>query len=361
MKKSKTIWVLLRSHVVNLPPIMTVMQCLLDSEEYQVKFVSTQASGLSKENLQEFILPQSHKVNKLTKLKNYIEYRAFVKKILKAHATDEDLIWLGSLDTARACKGLDFLNTHQYILHLHELYDTHRDLLESIKTIAQRAKKVVTPEVNRAAILQVWLELKDRPIVLPNKPYSHPRTRRMQPTHEKTKEILEKFATDKPIILYQGHIGGDRNLMPIAAAMRELPEYEFWLMGPDHGYAEQLIKVSNNIKYLGSVPAPLHLELTSYADIGVMSYDLINLNNLYCAPNKVWEYSGFGIPFLANKLLCLEYLSEKKIGVVTSWDNRNIRQKIKTLFENKKIYYSASLNFFDSIELSIIINNVIFE
>ena len=70
MKKSKTIWVLLRSHVVNLPPIMTVMQCLLDFEEYQVKFVSTQASGLSKENLQEFILPQSHKVNKLTKLKN---------------------------------------------------------------------------------------------------------------------------------------------------------------------------------------------------------------------------------------------------------------------------------------------------
>ena len=360
MKKSKTIWVLLRSHFVNLPPIMTVMQCLLDFEEYQVKFVSTQASGLSKENLQEFILPQSHKVNKLTKLKNYIDYRSFVKKTLSKFASNEDLIWLGSLDTARACKGLEFLETNEYILHLHELYDTHRGLLESIKPIAQKAKKVVSPEINRAAILQVWLELKERPIVFPNKPYSHPRTKRIQPTHEKTKAILEKFATDKPIILYQGHIGGDRNLMPIAAAMKELPEYEFWLMGPDHGYAESLVKVSNNIKYLGMVPAPFHLEITSYASIGIMSYDLINLNNLYCAPNKVWEYCGFGIPFISNHCISLEILSEiNKIGIVIYWTTEKFKNAVNIINQSYNLYMDKNKDFFEDNDIKSIVEGLL--
>lgn len=359
MKKSKTIWVLLRSHVVNLPPIMTVMQCLLDFKEYEVKLISTDGSGLSKENFQEFILPQSHQVNKLRKLKNYIDYRSFVKKTLSKFASNEDLIWLGSLDTARACKGLEFLEINEYILHLHELYDTHRGLLESIKPIAQKAKKVISPEINRAAILQVWLELEERPVVFPNKPYFHPRTKRMQPTHEKTKAILEKFATDKPIILYQGHIGGDRNLMPIAEAMKDLSDYELWLMGPDHGYAENLVKVSNNIKYLGSIPAPFHLELTSYASIGVMSYDLINLNNLYCAPNKVWEYSGFGIPFLANNCSSLVDLEIKNVGLLSEWSTDSILIKIKTIIKNIEIMESKSVKYFNSICLDSLIFEIV--
>lgn len=360
MKKSKVIWILLRSHVVNLPPIMTVLQCLLESNEYQVNFISSQASKLVNQNLREFIIPQQHNVNKLKKLKNYIEYRRFVKKTLSAYSTSDDLIWLGSLDTARACKGLPFLESNKYILHLHELYDTHRNLLEEIKPIAQKAKSVVCPEENRAAILQVWLGLKDRPVVLPNKPYFHPRVKRMKPTHEKTIEILQKFSTDKPIILYQGHIGGDRNLMPIAEAMKDLPDYEFWLMGPDHGYAEKLVQISNNIKYLGSVPAPYHLEITSYASVGVMSYDLINLNNLYCAPNKVWEYSGFGIPFLGNKCSSLQSLSlVNNSGVVSDWHISDIKKSLEKIFFKYSSFEENNNKIFNSTCIELIIKNIL--
>lgn len=360
MKKSKVIWILLRSHVVNLPPIMTVLQCLLESNEYQVNFISSQASKLVNQNLREFIIPQQHNVNKLKKLKNYIEYRRFVKKTLSAYSTSDDLIWLGSLDTARACKGLPFLESNKYILHLHELYDTHRNLLEEIKPIAQKAKSVVCPEENRAAILQVWLGLKDRPVVLPNKPYFHPRVRRMKPTHEKTIEILQKFSTDKPIILYQGHIGGDRDLMPIAEAMKDLPDYEFWLMGPDHGYAEKLVQISNNIKYLGSVPAPYHLEITSYASVGVMSYDLINLNNLYCAPNKVWEYCGFGIPFISNDCISLRNISKfNKIGEVIKWNSFFFKNTVSLINDSYDIYYKNNTEFFDNCNLIFLVEGIL--
>ncbi len=281
MQSNRTIWVLLRSHVAGLPPIMTVLKCLLENKNYQVNFISTQSSGIEHDNFKEYICPQMHNVNRFKKLLNYIQYRNFVKKTFINNLNEKDTIWLGSLDTALACKGLNFFSINQYILHLHELYDTHQNKLKSIKLIAQNAKYVVVPEINRAGILQVWLDLKERPVVLPNKPYDHPRTRKIEPTNDLTRQIISTYNTDKPIILYQGHIGGDRNLMPLAQAMKQLPEYEFWLLGTDHGYADQLVAVAENIKYLGSVPAPHHLEITSYASIGIMSYDPINLNNLY--------------------------------------------------------------------------------
>lgn len=359
MQKNKTIWVLLRSHVLGLPPIMTVLKCLLESGVYRVNFISTQSSGIEHDNFKEYICPQTHDVNRFKKLLNYIQYRNFVKKTLINNLNEKDTIWLGSLDTALACKGLNFFTTNQYVLHLHELYDTHRNKLKSIKVIAQNAKHVVVPEINRAGILQVWLGLKERPVVLPNKPYDHPRTRKIEPTNDLTRQIISTYYTDKPIILYQGHIGGDRNLMPLAQAMKQLPEYEFWLLGTDHGYADQLVAVAENIKYLGSVPAPYHLEITSYASIGIMSYDPINLNNLYCAPNKVWEYSGFGIPFLANDCLSLYSFFANKVGSSVSWEDCSISEAIEIIFRDYDIYNLSSYSSFDSVNLVEIIKSTV--
>lgn len=353
MQKNKTIWVLLRSHVVALPPIMTVLQCLLELNQFKVGFISTQASGLIHEDLEEYIVDQKHNVNKIKRVINYLEYRALVNKTLDKHLKSEDLVWVGSLDTALACKGLGFFAKNPYVLHLHELYDTHQNKLKSIKNIAQNAKYVVVPELNRAGILQVWLALKNRPVVLPNKPYRHPRKKNLEPTHELTRKILEEYKTDKPIILYQGHIGGDRNLMPIAEAMRELPEYEFWLLGPDHGYADKLVAISPNVKYVGNVPAPYHLEITSYASIGIMSYDLINLNNLYCAPNKVWEYTGFGIPILSNDCLSLSFLMIKNnIGITINWHNLFVKEAILKINLNYIQYVSSCIEFYDIEDVS---------
>ncbi len=68
MQKNKTIWVLLRSHVVALPPIMTVLQCLLELNQFKVGFISTQASGLIHEDLEEYIIDQRHNVNKIKRV-----------------------------------------------------------------------------------------------------------------------------------------------------------------------------------------------------------------------------------------------------------------------------------------------------
>lgn len=136
-------------------------------------------------------------------------------------------------------------------------------------------------------------------------------------------------------------------------------EYKFY-----RGYAYIFITmlivggVADNIKYLGSVPAPYHLEITSYASIGIMSYDPINLNNLYCAPNKVWEYSGFGIPFLANDSLSLLSLVSIKIGKISTWKESDIVGVVENIMFEYLIYSENSNLFYESFNLLNIINKV---
>ena len=51
---------------------------------------------------------------------------------------------------------------------------------------------------------------------------------------------------------------------------------------------------------------------------------------MYCAPNKIWEYSGFSIPMLANDVPGLKYTVEMyKAGLcVNTNDENEIRNAI---------------------------------
>lgn len=342
---------------------MSLLQAMGDIPGFRVVFISSASSGIpTQENkFKEYIIPPPSLGSTIGKALQYAQFRFFALRKLHAEAQPSDIIWLGSLDTALTLKGSKALERTPYILQLHELYDTHPKRLKMVTPIAQNALRVVTPEENRAAILQVWLKLKDRPTVIPNKPYTHPRQRFLPPSTPKTKEIIEKlWNTDKTVILYQGHIGGDRNLMPLAEAMRDLPDMELWLMGQDHGYAGALTDISANIKYLGYVPAPYHLEITSYASIGIMSYDPINLNNLYCAPNKIWEYSGFCIPFISNNSPSLSAIAEKhNSGICTELSKNELKISITKIKENIEKYFNNSKSQFESFCFSEKLNEVI--
>ena len=351
----KTVWVILRSSVHNLPPVMSLLQTLSENNEYNVAFISSISANIknSKNNYKEYINTNKPGTTLLSKALQYIKFRNFTQKIIIEKARENDVMWIGSLDTALTLKFSSVLDKIPYILQLHELYDTFPIRRKLIAPIARAAKSLVTPELNRAAILQIWLKLKERPKVIPNKPYKHPRKNFLAPTTEKTRQIIDKFwKPGKSIILYQGHIGGDRNLTPLAEAMRDFPDMELWLLGHDHGYASTLEKISSNIKYLGYVPAPLHLEITSYASIGVLNYDPINLNNLYCAPNKIWEYSGFGIPFIGNDSIVLTQIANNfHSGITCNFNASCISESLIHIINNNDSLASNSAKFYESVDL----------
>ena len=80
-------------------------------------------------------------------------------------------------------------------------------------------------------------------------------------------------------------------------------KYPLVLMGIDNaGMAPRIRSIYEETYYYESIPAPKHLEVTSRAHIGIVFYKAAILNEAFCAPNKIYEYSSFGMPMLANDI-----------------------------------------------------------
>ena len=106
------------------------------------------------------------------------------------------------------------------------------------------------------------------------------------------------------------------------------------------------------MEYVSYIPAPYHLEITSYAHIGIVFYRNDSLNKVFCAPNKIYEYSGFGIPMLANDIPglkntvgnagaaeCMELKSNNIIHAI-----QKIEADYDTYSENAKKFFAGTDN-----------------
>jgi hypothetical protein len=218
-----------------------------------------------------------------------------------------DLLWIGSADTALALGPR--LLASRYVVQLRELYDTAPLYRYGLKRYARAAQAVVVPEACRAAVYRVWYGLTRTPFVLPNKPEGHPCTRDLQVRDPAAAEALAAVGSGGKMILYQGGVGPARDIRPVAAAVRDLgPPWRLVVMGPDAGgFMHELRAIAPDLVYVPPVVAPAHLEVTSHAHVGVITYSFDQLNHVFCAPNKIWEYAGFGVPMLCEDLPALRF------------------------------------------------------
>lgn len=168
----------------------------------------------------------------------------------------------------------------------------------------KKVDHVIIPDENRAWITYFLAELKERPIVLPNIPYL-PETLQ---SSEKTEisSIKEAFPKSK-IILYQGTIDYQRRcLKEIFMAISNLPQEVILVIMPGNYSDERILNqiktdlrslnIEERVFIIKSVRAPEHLLSVSQADIGIGLYRPISLNQIYAAPNRLYEFTMFGIP-----------------------------------------------------------------
>ena len=100
---------------------------------------------------------------------------------------------------------------------------------------------------------------------------------------------------------------------------------------------------------------PGHLQITSHAYIGVLSYVPTKetgysvLNTLYCAPNKVYEFAQFGIPMIGNDNPGLNYLFKTEgIGeMFETWTEDAICEAIKKIEGEYAAYSNNTIDFFN--------------
>lgn len=357
----KKILIIFDKYISALPPLITIIDTLVDKYQLTVivreheEVIENEYSGKSV----EFISMNNSKVTNNILFKAYNRlvrihfFRKIIPKIIKQG--NYDLVWIVSAEAAGMLKKTT-IDT-KYIFSIYELHANETKLLKKLKPIAQNAQNVIVPEFNRANILRVWLQLKETPLVIPNKPLFHPRT------SNKEHDIAElKTIKDKKIILYQGHILRSRNLDALCEAVETLPNFVLVLMGRSHNnYLEELKSKYPKITHIDFVKPPMHLNITSHAYIGVVTYNFNTINNVFCAPNKIWEYSGFGIPMIGNKLPGLIYtIGKHKAGECVNMSNpEDIKTAIKKIEENYSEFSESSNKMYDTVDVEKLILSVV--
>jgi hypothetical protein len=90
------------------------------------------------------------------------------------------------------------------------------------------------------------------------------------------------------------------------------------LRGPDNDYRRQMMNRAAALGLLGrtvhfppAVPEAALVGVAAEADIGVIPYEPISINNRLCCPNKLSQYLAAGLPVISNEL---EFVKSVVVG-----------------------------------------------
>lgn len=359
--------------MIKYPPTISVLKNLIDLGHDISLYTLTLHPELkkycedNKVEIHELGKEYVYKVSVFNKLINLIHIRKVIWNLIDTYENKETLLWVFSTITLKHL-GRKLLKRN-YILHLFELvenlYYFNHYFPINLQLYCKNAKDVVVCEYNRAHITKTWMHLNKLPFVLPNKPYIDDIVKNNKITSSEEVDSLIRNLSNKKIILYQGIIDKERPLETFIHAIDSLgDEYAFLIMSDHNPYAN--IK-SKNCYFINYIPAPKHLEVTSHAFIGVLSYvpnyDGYSspLNSIYCAPNKTYEYAAFGIPMIGNDIPGLTYsLEYNKMGVCVDISKQNeIIAAIKNIEKEYLMYSKNSLTFYDKANVKEIINEIL--
>ena len=335
-----------------LPRILYTADAGVDTRLICTGITEDNAALMEQHGVKVFCTRHNRKLfGKRNKVLDWTGFRRGCKKLLGHKLRDSDMLYICSADTALALGS--FFTKFPYAFQSNELYDMFPRYKNGIKKYVQGAKAFVVPEYNRASICCSWYGLKKLPHIIPNIPYVVSRQRNMPISDETARDLLEPLK-DKRIVLYQGHIDKDRTLNSVALALKEIHDDRFVLvlMGRDHNDSVKYLKdIYPQTVHIPFVKAPRHLEITSHAHIALLSYDRVSMNNLFCAPNKIYEYSCYSVPMIGNDIPGLRNTVEAyKMGVCAAYEDissvvdaiRQIDRDYDTYSMNANAFYEGS-------------------
>jgi glycosyltransferase involved in cell wall biosynthesis len=173
------------------------------------------------------------------------------------------------------------------------------------RAMVGRADLVIAANASRAGVMAKHYGLKTVPTAIRNITLAS--QSRMDDAAVRLRyPALQRRAPNECLCVYQGDVDLDRGLDALLKAAPLLPEdYRIVIVGggPD---VERIRSESQQsaggarIDLLGKVPRQDLFDILRLCDIGVVTYSFNGLNNIYCAPNKVFEYAQAGLPIVAT-------------------------------------------------------------
>jgi glycosyltransferase involved in cell wall biosynthesis len=145
--------------------------------------------------------------------------------------------------------------------------------------------------------------------------------------HKPRLDLRQKlgFTDQDRIVLYQGWMSPERGLDRLVRTACYFPANVHLVM-IGYGLNESELRAlstaqgtdDGRVVFLGRVEADDLACLTPAADLGVIPYHAIDLNNRYCSPNKLFEFLAAGVPFVCNELPFLRAIIDAHgCGMVT--------------------------------------------
>lgn len=354
------------------PPVRNLIEILLRNRHH-VTVITRDDSGLyldNTDNLKCIVLPEASR-NKILAGFSYLKKLRILRRTVEEEMKSNDILWTTTDSTVRDLGDMVF--NYRHIMQLMELTEDvplipGQNIIKSnIKKYAKQAYKVVVPEYNRAHIQKTWWDLKVVPSILPNKMT----LKDVGEVPEDVNMVLEQVKKEsRKIILYQGGFWADRDLELYAQAVEKInDEYCLYIMGRDMPYRKELCDKHPSIKYIPYIKPPFHLLVTKMAYIGLLPYKAAKnqhysmLNALYCAPNKIYEYSACGLPMIGSDVPGLFYpFASNDIGYVCKKEST---EEILDIIKNIETRYDQMvlncLDYYEQTDMDQIVHEILGE
>jgi glycosyltransferase involved in cell wall biosynthesis len=189
------------------------------------------------------------------------------------------------------------------VAHAYELCDRGFLLRHVTDTTLRRADIVIVPEINRLWMLKVRSRSQARFFEIPNRHLEEGNSGAED--GRRTRQIfLENGGSDacSRFLIYQGAFMEGRALREVLQAFRGVKDNSVGLILLGGGLAgdltsdlKELAQGDSRVVVLRRMPPPTHLAVTGGCLAGILLYTPLDLNNVYCAPNKIYEYAAAGL------------------------------------------------------------------
>ncbi len=300
-------------------------------------------------NFRNFIDILENQINKIFKLERHLKYRK-IKTFIKRNNIHVIIIHEPELLEY----GLKLKKKFgiSLVFNAHEFYPLEFE--ENINWLKKKGKfydslyKKVLPKYDLIINVGEYISKKCKElydlnsIIIPN-------CSNYYPEFEKTKNDTNK----KVKLIHHGGINPTRKLEIMIQSLKGLENYfeldlmiDINLENSYHQYLIKLIKNQSNVKLIPLVPFEEIVSTIKNYDAGYYSIPGNSFNNLYCLPNKFFEFIQARLPIIIGPSPEMEKIIEKyKIGLVSKdFTERELRKTILLLKQNNSDFFQKNLN-----------------
>lgn len=254
-------------------------------------------------------------------LKNYLQFRQDAKRIIKTVDAKNTLFYLHDYYSillapiVKSVKGTFIYDAHELLLKAPGQKYTLREKLFiwAEKRWAKDAYRVIAANAERENVMKDVYGLTNTLNVLNIADYKY-------------KQVAGTIDTEADWIVYQGVVTESRKLSFFIKALKHLPSnYKLMIIGggPDGGPGDrELLEgiakaegLMERVHFTGRLANKDMMEKLKECKVGIITYPFNTYNNIYCSPNKIYEYTAIGMPVISSKQPFLEkVVTYYKIG-----------------------------------------------